>query len=226
MSSERLYENLIVEAAQNALVPLGFQRKSRSRTWFADQGWWLVVAEFQPSAGRRGAFLNVGAKWLWRGDDVWSLDFSFHPAARAANFEEFENESQFRDASSRLAQTAVDEARRLREAFRSIHAVAELLRERAAVRADGWDLYHAGVAAFLAGRSNEAHRYFTRLSVPMSADSSWLVQLRVTARALADMCGERQRLSELLKEQLHRSRAAMRLRTWNGEIPGASLHAV
>ena len=60
----------------------------------------------------------------------------------------------------------------------------------------------------------------------MSADSSWLVQLRVTARALADMCGERQRLSELLKEQLHRSRAAMRLRTWNGEITGASLRAV
>lgn len=33
------------------LAPLGVRRRSRSRTWLDDHGWWLGIVEFQPSAG-------------------------------------------------------------------------------------------------------------------------------------------------------------------------------
>jgi hypothetical protein len=229
MSSQRLHDKLIAEAAKSVLGPLGFQRKGRSRLWFADHDWWLAVVEFQPSGWDRGAYLNVAAKWLWRGDDVWSFDFSFHAAARAAGFVGFENEVQFREQVCGLAQTAAAEAQRLTEALPSIRAAAEQLRARAMNRGNGWDLYHAGVAAFLAGRSEEARRYFSELSVPKPDDypgAVWLHELRATAGAYAELCLDRERFLALLTEQLHRSRSSLRLPSRPRGIPASSLYAV
>jgi hypothetical protein len=227
MSSQRLHDKLIAEAAKSVLSPLGFQRKRRSRLWFADHDWWLAIADFQPSAWGRGAYLNVAAKWLWRGDAVWSFDFSFHPGARAGDFVEFENELQFREHMLGLAQAAAVEARRLTDAFPSIRAAADQLRLRA--RFDGWDLYHAAVAAFLAGRSEEARRYFGELGIPKANDypgAVWLRELRATARTHAEMCLDRERFLAVLAEQLQQSRASLRLSAPTRGVPGTSLYAV
>jgi hypothetical protein len=229
MSSQRLHDRLIAEAAKSVLAPLGFQRKGRSRLWFADHEWWLVVVEFQPSAWSRGSYLNVAAKWLWRGDGVWSFDFSFDRTARAADFVELENELQFREQVFRLTQTAAVEAQRLTEAFPSIRAAAERLRARATSRGDGWDLYHAGVATFLAGRSEEARRYFSELSVSKPDDypgAVWLKELRATAGAYTELCLDRERFLALLTEQLHRSRASLRLSSLPRGVPATLLYAV
>lgn len=227
MSSQRLHDRLIAEAAKSVLGPLGFQRKGRSRLWFADHEWWLAVVEFQPSGWDRGAYLNVAAKWLWRADGVWSFDFSFHGGARAAGFVRFENELQFREQTLRLAQTAATESQRLKDAFPSIRAAAEQLRLRA--NCDGWDLYHAAVAAFLAGRSEEARRYFRELGIPKATDypgAVWLRELRATARTYAEMCLDRERFLAVLAEEFQKSRATLRLSAPSRGVPGTSLYAV
>ena len=227
MPSERSHDRLIVEAARNVLRPLGFQRKGRSRLWFRDHEWWLAIVDFQPSGWARGAYLNVAAKWLWRGDDVWSFDFSFHPAARVADFVEFETESQFAKQIVRLAQVGAAEARRLADAFPSIHAAADRLKDRATARGDAWDLYHAGVGAFLAGRLEEARAYFTELGVAKRADYPGAVsldELRATARTYAGRCLDQQGFRAHLIDQVQRSRAALCLAA--GDLSGVSLDEV
>jgi hypothetical protein len=229
MSSERIHDKLIAEAATSALRPLGFQRKGRSRLWFRDQDWWLAIVDFQPSTWTRAAYLNVAAKWLWRGDDVWSFDFSFHPGARAAECVEFETESQFRDAIVALVHLGGAEARRLIDAFPSIQRVADHLKARATARGDGWPLYDAGVAAFLAGRPEEARGYFTELGVPRPDDHAgalWLHELRAAARTCAGRCADSDGFRRELAEQLHKSRAALRLPAGRTGLPAPSLYAV
>jgi hypothetical protein len=53
------HARLIATAAKAALQPLGFVRRGRSRFWFADQGFWIIFAEFQPSGWSKGSYLNM-----------------------------------------------------------------------------------------------------------------------------------------------------------------------
>src|SRR6202000_1719294 len=39
-------------------MPLGLERRGRSRTWIDDQRWYAIVVEFQPSGFSKGSYLN------------------------------------------------------------------------------------------------------------------------------------------------------------------------
>src|SRR5262245_11615785 len=214
MSTLRVHDKLLASAAREILAPLGFRQKGRSRLWFADHGWWLVVVEFQPSGWSRGSYLNVAAKWLWRKFPDWSFDFSFHPEARVTSFCEFDTGDQFREASRGLAQMAAAEALRLRAAFPEIAAMADLLAARVVGWSDPYWLYDAAAAAYLAGRSDQAVRLFTQLSLPLPDDHSgadWLHELRRCGGELAAITADDDRLFEVLSDQVMRSREALRL---------------
>ena len=226
MSTHRVHDKLIASAARETLRPLGFEQKGRSRLWFADHGWWLVVVEFQPSSWSRGSYLNVAAKWLWKEFPAWSFDFSFHPVGpRVSHFCEFETEDQFREASRGLARAAAAETLRLRAALSDITAVADVL----AARVSGWPnphwLYDAASAAYLAGRSDEAFRLFTQLSLPQPDDypgAEWLHELRRFGGELAAITGDDDRLFEVLSDQVTRSREVLRLPETEVGLPRAT----
>jgi len=228
MSTIRVHDKLIASAARDILAPLGFRQKGRSRLWFADHGWWLVVVEFQPSGWSRGSYLNVGAKWLWNKVSHWSFDFSFHPAARVSSFCEFETEEQFREASRGLARAAAAEALRLRAAFPDITAVADLLTVEVSGWPDAHGLFDAAAAAYLAGRYDEAVRLFTQLSAPQPDDypgAHWLRELRRLAGELAAITGDDDRLFEVLSDYATRSREALRLPETEVRLPRGGIQA-
>lgn len=213
---------LLASAAREILAPLGFQQKGRSRTWFADEGWWLTVVEFQPSSWSQGSYLNVAAKWLWRDFPHWSFDFTLPPSARVRRFSKFEGEDQFKEASRDLAHVAATEVLRLRAAFPSISAVADVLIARATSGANPHTLYDAATAAYLAGRSDEAIRLFAQLSVPQPNDSpnaEWLQRLRRLGAELAAITGHDDRLLKVLTQQVIRSRKALVLSDSHVRLP-------
>lgn len=140
-------------AAKDALSPLGFRQKGRSRLWLRDNGWWLIAVEFQPSGWTKGSYLNVGAHWLWSNMGFLSFDVS----ERADGFAEYESDSQFTPLARGLADIAVLEAEKLGARFRSIDATAtELIPHQAQMREGGWPRYNAGMASGIAGRSSAA----------------------------------------------------------------------
>jgi hypothetical protein len=159
------HDSLIANAAKAVLRPLGFQRKGRSRLWFADCSWWVAVVEFQPSSWSRGSYLNVAAHWLWTGTDTISFDFG----GRLEGFQEYSSDEQFAAAAAQLAATAADEAQRLTTMFSSLSATAKVLlteartQTRPAAGHPGWTAYHAGVAAGLVGRTDDAMEMFESL---------------------------------------------------------------
>ena len=156
------HDRLIADAAKAVLRPLGFQRKGRSRLWFADHSWWLAVVEFQPSSWSKGSYLNVAAHWLWT--DIGTISFDF--GGRVEGFEEYSSDEQFATAAARLAVTAAEEAQRLTTMFSSLSATAKVLltdarsQTRPASGHPGWTAYNAGVAAGLVGRTDDATEMF------------------------------------------------------------------
>jgi hypothetical protein len=154
------HNNIIAKAAKQALQPLGFSQKGRSRVWLADHSWWLAVVEFQPSGWEKGSYLKVAAHWLWSPSGFLSFDFG----GRTPGFAAYSSDDQFSLAAQTLAEEAAKRAGELTQALCSLEATADLLAkenaDREPERGCSWPTFNAAMAAGLAGRGSEAKALF------------------------------------------------------------------
>jgi len=156
------HDRIIASAAKGALHPIGLQRKGQSRLWFGDHGWWLAVVEFQPSGLQKGSYLNVAAHWLWSraGQISFDLGCGAEWNSRVAKFEAYVSDEQFQPAADRLAALAAQQVQALARRIPSVVAAADLLIRREIdlppPSRGSWTAYHAGVAAGLADRPDDA----------------------------------------------------------------------
>jgi hypothetical protein len=166
------------------LSELGCRQQGRSRLWIADQRFWVIVIEFQPSGFSKGSYLNVGANWLWHGraSKYWSFDFG----NRVAGFIKFENAVTFTPLAEQLAARAADEVHRLRDIFRTLPDIARQLASNAAAYS-GWPAYHAAIAAGLVGDAATAQQLFQKAQQDLSDVIEWQAQLRQNCAALSAM---------------------------------------
>jgi len=181
---------------------LGFLRKGRSRTWLADHGWWLVIVEFQPSGWSKGSYLNVGAHWLWS----WSGHLSFDFGDRVGSFEAYEADEQFTLGAESLAKRAADRSRELIQALPDIGAAAAVLESELSglgtVQRGSWPGLHAGIAAGLAGRTDDA----SRLLGAITDD-----RVRPHAEALAGQAGDAVEFRRAISRAIMSQREALKL---------------
>jgi len=204
------HDRIIADAAKAALGPLGFKRKGRSRIWLADHRWWLAVVEFQPSSWSKGSYLNVAAHWLW--SEIGSLGFDF--GGRIMEHVEYVTDDQFKGAAAQLVETAAIEAQRLVELFDTLSNVAKVLLVAAQTESGqphlhpGWSDYHAGVAAALVGRPDDARKMFTAiLDSPAPPRSLLHPAAERMVHLLSDPTGLREEVMALIERQ----REALRL---------------
>jgi hypothetical protein len=174
------HAQLIDLAVSRHLMPLGLERRGRSRTWIDDQRWYAIVVEFQPSGFSKGSYLNVGAHFLWQTSGHLSFDLGY----RVDSFVAFESESQFAPEADRLASAVAVEVERLRALLAGVHAAAESIPSEA----EGWPAYNRAIALGLSENLPAASEIFARLGNP-SDPHPWETEL--AARSL-----ELQRLLE------------------------------
>ncbi|WP_431477184.1 hypothetical protein [Massilia eburnea] len=144
------HDKIIKEAAVRHLVPIGGVQKGRSRIWLVDCGWYAAIVEFQPSSWSRGAYLNVGAHFLWRPTSDISFDFGYRKEGHA----QFVDEEQFAKDADWLAQRAAEEVGLLRTKLHSPLAIHSMTPKNTG---EEWiDRFHRGVSLGLAGRADDA----------------------------------------------------------------------
>lgn len=193
---------LIAAAAKAALLPLGCNRKGRSRLWISDQGCWVILIEFQPSGWEKGSYLNLGAKWLWYrfGNQM------AHDRYRFADFIRFESPEQFAPLMAGMAASAAREVLALRQKFRSLADINRHLQGR--ITQDGLPVFLAAVSSGLVGDSTTSRRLFARLSNWAPIDYDWQRNLKSDAAQLAGVLDEPDRfraaVMNIVDERRHR----------------------
>jgi hypothetical protein len=206
------HNRAIALAAKAALAPLGFRRKGQSRVWLADQGYWLLVVEFQPSGWARGSYLNVAAHWLWTppspSEPHFHLGYNF--GGRVAEFVDLADAAKL-DSVTRLAARAARESARLRAILPSLDAAADAMIEAEAEQIAGghppsWGAYHAAIAAALTGKADVAVTMFGAvLAVPVPP--AW--GLHDSARVLLARVGDPASFRRAMEDAIAMRREAM-----------------
>ena len=181
MAKQNEHGKLIAAAAKAALQPLGCRRVGQSRIWYSDQRFWAISIEFQPSGWSKGSYLNVGAMWFWYPKKSWSFDVGHR--VEDADFIPFESAEQFKPLIGRMAERAAQEVHALREQFKSIAAIHRYLATRPL--REGVPVYHAAVAAALAGDVPAARQLFNWLAQWPTENLEWRRRLQSNGAALA-----------------------------------------
>jgi len=204
MAKEAEYGRQLATAAKAVLIPLGCKRIGRSRLWNADQRFWVIVIEFQPSGFSKGSYLNAGAMWLWDAKSHWSVDHGY----RIEGFIRFQDTTGFVAAAESLAIRAAREVKNLREKFASLSDVARHLVADSGAAA--WPLYHAAVAAGLTGDVATSQGLFRRL-IEQPTTYDWQVTLQANSAKLARKLPELNTFRAAILAVVERSRALHRL---------------
>jgi hypothetical protein len=112
------HNKIIRNAVSSILKPNGLFQKGTSRAWIDDNGWFLILAEFQPSGWDKGSYLNVGIHFLWCSDETLAFSYS-NDGSRVNDLVTFDgNEENFFLDMQGLANRAmekVEEYRRFRD---------------------------------------------------------------------------------------------------------------
>lgn len=214
---------LATHAARQVLQPMGLKQKGRSRTWIDDHGWWLIVAEFQPSGFSQGTYLNVGVNWLWWAKKHLSFDYGnrvrwtttmdpiqLTDGDRHTNdFVAYQDEHQFDDAVRAVCHVAARRVAELRDLFTDVPSTAQALNAHATTD-QGWPSYHAGVAAGLSGDAATARSRLLHVAHGPPT-SPWQEELVRDARDLSELLDDHPAFVERVTNTVVQARALLRL---------------
>lgn len=154
------HNKIIKQAADSVLKPNGLFQKGSSRVWIDDNGWFLIIVEFQPSAWDKGSYLNVAIHFLWDEKDYLSYDYG-SCGGRLNGFVTFDgDEEKFFTEMRGLANWAMEKVEEYRR-FRDLeYACAQRLESN--FGADVHRLYQKMMICGLC-RDPRAARYFEEL---------------------------------------------------------------
>jgi hypothetical protein len=207
------HEKILQQVMRDAFRPAGLVQKGRSRVWFEDHGWWLVVIELQPSGWEKGSYLNVGAMWL-----VYPLaHVAFHDGYRRGgnDFVPFKEAAQFGAGVSRLCASALEVVGDLRRSIATYSDALARQEELLAVeRARGlpqgpWNLYYTAAFAMLAGQIERARDLASQLE-RHAAKWDWEIEMKATALRTLGAAEP----AELILEHVRSTRGRMKLPPW------------
>lgn len=195
---------LIVAAAKVHLGAIGMHRMGSSRLWVKDNGWWLAVVEFQPSAWASGTYLNVAASWLWHAKDHLAFDVS----KRVAGFTGFVDPQRFAAAANQYASRAATEIEVLCRQFASPDDVAIHLHSK--VGGNPWDYYHAMMASLASGDLARARAQQAALE-GIEDHAPWCAQLKAKASGIMRCARDGASALSCVSEEILSSRTRLKL---------------
>jgi hypothetical protein len=151
------HNKLLKQKAKEILTPHSIYQKARSRTFLADNGWWTIMIEFQPSGFTKGTYLNVG------------LDFHFYPREyfaysygyRELDLKDAEDESSFVKVIEEYSLHAVKKTEEFRSRFKDINTA--ILHFGPIIKNDPWKLFDFAVLYGLSGNLSECRKILNDL---------------------------------------------------------------
>ncbi len=170
------HNKLIAAKAKESLKPLKFKRVGKSRLWIKDNGWWVVIVEFQPSSWSKGTYVNVNVSNLLYEREGWA----FYGGDRIPGFASVENDPDFESKVESMAAQAASYASELDERYSSLESFVRIHSDKPEDRKSVWDYFFAGVLCSLMGDIGQTRRNFTAI---LEKDQEQLFQQGVQLKA-------------------------------------------
>ncbi len=168
------YNKIINKVARETFKSIGVKRKGQSRTWLDDNGWWITVVEFQPSAHSKGTYLNIGINWQWYPKAHFSFDLGY----READFIQYCSDAQFETKAKEMAVIARRKIEEIRHSMSDIDTAKDyVVNTTSNENLTIWKQFHMGMICALANCYSEAVGHFHNvLARPDNQD--WAVKLK------------------------------------------------
>ena len=203
--------NKIIKQTVNAVLkPNGLFQKGSARIWIDDNGWYLTVVEFQPSAWSAGSYLNVAIHYLWDDKDYLSFDYCCNERSifihRVGDFVEFDGDAaKFSSDIQGLAETAMRKVNEYR-CFRDLdYARTAILQSEAHRVVD--TLYPRLMICGLCRDPHVADHFEELLRVLRSTDMEWTRKYYVElTENIAPIIDDPQKLYSYIRAKIMRRR--------------------
>ena len=188
------HNKIINRLARTHLKPLGLTQKGRSRMWMDDQGWYLILYEFQPSSYSKGTYINLGICFNNYPNDFFSFDIG----GRIAEFTPAKDLNNFENELTLQIQNSIQLINKYQE-FTFDKNLGELVKQSIndQNKDTDWTNYHIGFAYLLQGKSKFTE-YLTKV-VNSSDDRSWAIERANHTKALMAI-NETDQLAELINK--------------------------
>ena len=158
MTAAADHNKLVKQAAKSVLNPAGLFQKASTRMWIDDNGWYLILVEFQPSMWSKGSYLNVGIHYLWDARDYLGFDYGY----RISGFVEYKDDDDaFLKEMLLFAEKAREKVLQYRQ-FRDMEYAKQQICSYRQSLGEARRLYHNMMICGLC-RDLEAKTYYTEL---------------------------------------------------------------
>lgn len=204
MAKQNEHGKLIAAAAKAALSPLGCRRIGQSRTWISDQGAWVIMIEFQPSAWEKGTYLNVWPIWLWL--RMGAGDFR---GKRVGDYIPFESAAQFAAEVNNLARLAAYRVNELHLRFRTLAGTLEEM--LGGITENPFRVYAAAATAAIVEDTVTARQLFDQIEALSAGDYKPWIELKAEAAVLAALLGYPDRYRAAASTAIDEARTRLRL---------------
>ncbi|SHH24297.1 hypothetical protein [Flavobacterium defluvii] len=175
------YSRIINKIAKEKLRPYGIIQKGKSRLWLDDQGWYIILIEFQPYSGRRGSTLNVGANFNWYNQNYFSFDIGYR---QNVEFAEYKNEDQFSQQIELYCDKAIEIVLDYRNKLDNNHRKNFIL-NHAFTSESLWGNYHKGTILGIIGEADEMKKYYSAI-LDEENQFDWINDLQSKVRFLIE----------------------------------------
>ncbi len=157
------HNKIINQAVRSVLKKYGLFQKGQSRTWIDDNGWFLIIIEFQPSNWDKGTYLNVGINYLWAEKDYLSFDYG----SREGEFVSYnDNPEEFYNSVVKLAEYAMTKVFEYRK-FKDINYAKEKILLRNGYASSSFELYNRLMICGLS-KDEKAKKFYNNLAYETS----------------------------------------------------------
>ena len=156
------HEKIISDCAKDGLIPQGFFRKGRSRTYLNDNGYFFIQVEFQPKSGAKGTFLNIGISFLWETTEGLNSDLAYCYDSHLEEFKEYKDDVSFSIEVDKMISSANKKIPEYLKFNDFAYAKKCLLRRTEQAKYPFWDVYYLAMLCFLGGDFEEGLINFNR----------------------------------------------------------------
>ena len=145
--------NKIINNIATELLGSNGLKRERSRFWYDDNMWFLIVVEYQPSSWSKGTYLNVSINFNWNLYDHFSFDY-YDKKIRVSEHVEYKIDKRFEIEVINMTKKALIIINEYRK-FKNINYAKRKLSKK---YGGLWDVYHKLMISLISYENNKSFR--------------------------------------------------------------------